>query len=549
VLLKLKHFLTLSVAVACALPLHARQLEFTANVNTTYVNEESETTDTDSTTLDTFSIQPSLGARYRSGRFTGSGNIRYRQLDRHVSQTGSTVATTESRDNYTTYNANTEFELLENALFFTLNGNQTYRSFDINDSLTDDEFNDDGSLSKTRRTQVGLRFKSPQADYLVLDLNARASKVKSDNGDEQGYAVNSDDKFLRSLLTSGDRMDQVTWDINSNYRKSEGATNNDLTSTRHYGNLYFGIYDELRFLITGRYESNERFSATEDVSEDLDYDSYGVGLSWGKEARRRINLTYTRSGNANNDEKESFVGLDVNWAFTSRTSVRAELSRRYFGESGSFSLRHNSRRIRTSVTYSEDLTTFSQIIGSELSEETFVCPSDATDFSECFQPPTLNYELNAGEQFTSFGQLNPIISEEVRLRKALQSSIGYDFRRLRTTLNIRRTSTDFLDSGREQTSEVIGLTGNLRTGVKTSFTASVNYQKTEDSLELEQTESEIWTANFAVNRTVGRSSRVSLGFRHIERKTDELESLSENRITLSFNYRFNQARSNNSNRR
>lgn len=525
------------------MPLDARQLNFTANVNTTYVNEESETSDTDSTTLDTFSIQPSLGARYRSGRFTGSGNIRYRQVDRHVSQTGDTATTTESRDNYTTYTADSEFELLENALYFTLTGNQTYRSFDINDSLTDDEFNDDGSLSKTRRTQLGLRFKSPQADYLVLDLNARASKVKSDNGDEQGYAVNSNDKFLRSRLTSGDRMDRVTWDISSNYRQSEGATNNDLTSTTHYGNLYFGIYDELRFLVTGRFESNERFSATEDVSEDLDYDSYGVGLSWGKEARRRINLTYNRSGNANDDEKENFVGVDVNWAFTPRTSVRAELSRRYFGESGSFSLRHNSRRIRTSVSYSEDLTTFSQIIGAETSEETFVCPSDATDFSQCFQPPTLNYELNAGEQFTSFNQLNPIISEEVRLRKSLQGSLGYDFRRLKTSLNIRRTSTDFLDSGRQQTSEIIGLSGNLKAGIKTSFTASVNFQRTQDELELVKTESEIRTANLAVNRTVGRNSRVTLGYRYIDRKTDEMDSLSENRITLSFNYRFNKAKS------
>lgn len=534
--------MALSVASACTLPLQARQLNFTANVNTTYVNEEAETSDTDSSTLDTFSIQPSLGARYISGRFTGRGNIRYRQLDRHISQTGITTASSESRDNYTTYTANSEFELLENALYFTLNGNQTYRSFDINDSLTDDEFNDDGSLSKTRRTQLGLRFKSPQADYLVLDLNARASQVKSDNGDEQGYAVNSDDKNLRSRLTSGDRMNLVTWDITSNYRKSEGASNNDLTSTRHYGNLYFGIYDEFRFLVTGRFESNERFSETEGVSEDLDYDSYGAGLSWGKEAARRVNLTYNRSGNASDDEKESFVGLDVNWAFTSRTSLRAELSRRYFGESGSFSLRHNSKRIRTSVTYSEDLTTFSQIIGAESSDETFVCPADASDFSECFQPPTIDYELNAGEEFASFSQLNPIISEEVRLRKALQSSIGYDFRRLRTTLNIRRTSTDFLDSGREQTSELISLRGNLKAGIKTSFTASVNLQKTEDSLELVQSESETWTANLSVNRTVGRNSRFTLGYRYIERKTDEIDTLSENRITLSFNYRFNQSR-------
>lgn len=521
--------------------MHARQLNFTANVNTTYVNEESETSSTDSTTLDSFSIQPSLGARYKSGRFSGNGNIRYRQLDRHFSQTGSAAETSDTRDNYTTFAANSELELVENALYFTLSGNQTYRSFDINDSLTDDEFNDDGSLSKTRRTQVGLRFKSPQADYLVLDLNARASNVKSDNGVEQGYAVNSNDKFLRSRLTSGDRMDLVTWDISSNYRQSEGATSNDLTSITHYGNLYFGIYDELRFLVTGRFESNERFSATQDVSEDLDYDSYGVGLSWGKQARRRINLTYNRSGNASSEEKEGFVGLDVNWAFTSRTSIRAELGRRYYGESGSFSLRHNSRRIRTSVSYSEDLTTYSQIIGAEASEETFVCPSDATDFSQCFQPSTLNYELNAGEEFTSFSQLNPIISEEVRLRKALQGSIGYDFRRLKTTLNIRRTSTDFLDSGRQQTSQIIGLRGNLKAGIKTSFTASVNFQKTQDELELVETESEIWTANLSVNRTVGRNSRVSLGYRHINRKTDEMDSLSENRITLSINYRFSKA--------
>lgn len=536
--MKLGYLFGLLTTAGLALPLYARQVTVTASVNTSYVNEETETSATSSTKQDTYSVQPSVAAKFQGGRFKGNLNARHRQLDRHASSnTATTDTATETRDSYTTYTANTEFELLENALYLTLNGSQTYQSFDINDSLTDDEFNDDGSLSKTQRTQIGFRFKSPQADYLAIELNARLSELTSENQDQDDFAVDSRDKNLTSKLTSGDRMDDVTWDILSTFRESEGRTNTDLTSIRHTGNVYFGLYDELSFLLTGRFESNDRTSTTDTVSDDLDYNSYGAGLSWGKEQRRRINLTYNVSDNSD-QEKQNFVGLDVNWAFTPRTSVRAELSRRYFGESGSFSLRHNSRRIRTSVTYSEDLTTFSQIVGSELNEESFVCPTGAIDFAECFQPPTLDYDLKAGEEFTSFFELNPIISEEVRLRKALQGSIGYDFRRLKTTLNLRRTTTDFLDSGREQSSELIGINANLKAGQKTSFTTSVNFQRTDDEQDLLLTETELWTVNLGVNRTVGRHSRLRISYRHIERQTDDAEKLGENRLTVSFNYRF-----------
>lgn len=532
------------LAAGSASTVHARELNFIANVNTTYVNEDSEISDIESDKSDSYSIQPSLGANYQSGRFSGSANIGYQRLDRHFSSSTSNQQSPESRNDYTTYTANSSFELLENSLFVTMNGTQTYRSFDVTDSLTDDEFNDDGSLSKTRRTQLGFRFKSPAADYFVVDLNGSVSNVKSDNGNEAGYAVNSNDKSLNSRLTSGDRMSEASWDLTSTYRETKGSSNNELTSETHYGNIYLGIYDELSFLVTARSESNKSTSATENVSNDLDFDSYGAGLSWGKQPNRRINLTYNRSGNASEDEKESFVGADINWAFTTRTSISAELSRRYFGKSGSFSLRHNSKRIRASINYTEDLTTFSRIIGSELTKESFVCPAAATDFSECFQAPSLDYELNAGEQFTSFSQLNPIISEEARLRKSLQSSIGYDFRRLKTTLIIRRTSTEFLDSSRKQVSELVGIRGALKAGVKTSFTASLNYQKTEDIQDIEMSDSEIWIADIGVNRTVGKNSRIRLSYSHNERKSNRVESLSTNglttnRITLSFNRKFN----------
>lgn len=536
--------------VACALvsassAANERKFEMTSSVTARYVNNDLETggsLNLDNPFIsrsDTLSIQPSIGASYRSSRFLGRLNATHNYLDRHTTSDSLEAST---RDNYTNYTASSELQLIENVFSISLGGQQGYQSFGARNSLIDDQVTNSDNLSRTRRLSTGFDFSTPQSDYIALFMQGSFSNTKSNSESvESANDIDSDNTALVIRLTQGDEVDFMSWDISHNYRKTKGSLNTDLLTRSLNGNIYFGLTQNFDLLMTGRSETVNR-SSTEDFSgdNDLDYDSYGAGLSYAPASGRRLDISYNESNRQLDDEKDKFVGVNLNWRFTSRTSLSAELSRRFFGESGSLLFRHNTRAVRTSIRYDENVTTFSRIVGLDRGVQVFVCPVGVTDIGNCFQPDTLGYELQTGEEFVPFASITPELSEEVRVRKTLQGTMGFQRRRLTANLNIRHISNDFLDTGREIDTYLVGIVSSLRFGSKTSFSLSADYQDTKDVNEGSETTSDTWRASVGLSYRIARDARIGLTYRYVKRESDDVNNDVENkRLSLQFSYKFN----------
>ncbi len=531
--------------VVSSVAANERKVEITSNVTASYVNNDSETGNSSNpdnpfvSRSDTLSIQPSIGASYRSNRFLGRVSATHNYLDRHTTSDSLEAST---RDNYTNYTASSELQLIENVFSISLGGQQGYQSFGARNSLIDDQFTNSANLSRTRRLSTGFNFSAPQSDYIALFVQGSFSNTKSNSESfESANNIDSDNKSLVTRITQGDEVDFMSWDISHNYRKTQGSLNTDLLTRSLNGNIYFGLTQNFDLLVTGRSETVNR-SSTNDFSDanDLDYDSYGAGLSYAPASGRRLDISYNESNRQLDDEKDKFVGVNLNWRFTSRSSLSAELSRRFFGESGSLLFRHNTKAVRTSIRYDENVTTFSRIIGLDQDVQVFVCPVGVTDIGNCFQPDTLSYELETGEEFVPFASITPELSEEVRVRKTLQGTMGFQRRRLTTNLNVRHISNDFLDTGREIDTYLIGIASSLRFGTKTSFSLSADYQDTKDVNEGAETTSDTWRASVGLNYRMAKDATIGLTYRYVKRDSDDVgEDVTNKRLSLRFSYVFN----------
>ena len=170
--------------------------------------------------------------------------------------------------------------------------------------------------------------------------------------------------------------------------------------------------------MTGNSETNEYRGSETLGSRELSFDSAGVGLSYYLSRGRFIDITYNES-TRDSEDKEEFLGVNLVWQFSARTSVTANYGRRFYGKSGNFAFTHNRKRLRTTIGYNESVSSYTRLIAEEQSLGTFVCPSNAVDFSGCFQPDTLDYQLAPGESLRELNALVPEISEEITLRRRL----------------------------------------------------------------------------------------------------------------------------------
>lgn len=522
---------------------YAAEVDIAASIGSSIVNSKVESSSGESDlSSDSYSISPSVAVTYTAKKLAASVSAEHQYIKTNGQNDLEDPLNENSDENFTSYSIASDFFAIENLLSFNFSGEQEYVPNGGNDNFVNDEFFNSDNLAKTRRTTAGFNFQIANGDYLNLSVTGSSSNVKSGQttDDSLSSEVDSDSQLLNVFLTEGNRVDFMGWRISSNYQKVDSLNRNDFVLRRSIGSVYFGLSDEFRFLVTGTTESNTGdFQGSTFNQNNQKYDSYGAGFIWSPKDSREIELTYNRINN-NLEQDESYIGSRIAWRFSSRTNINAQYERRFFGETGSFQFNYNTRSTRSSITYNETVSTFSTLSGVNADVQTFVCPLGETDIAFCFQPDTLNYELEAGEEFTPLVSLSPEITEEVRITKSLRGTIGFQRRRLRSSLTFSRTDTDFLESERNRKTNLIGLTNSLNIGARTVLSLNGNYQDIDQLRDAQLQSIKTVTGSFSATYNVNPSLSTTLRYSYTKRDSELNDTeLTSKRIWLSLIYRFN----------
>ncbi|MDP5029785.1 MAG: TIGR03016 family PEP-CTERM system-associated outer membrane protein [Paraglaciecola sp.] len=437
--------------------------------------------------------------------------------------------------NFTDASINSMVNIIDKTLLFSVVGNQSYRALNQGQDLFSDKLLASGDLSKVKNYSSNLMFTLPNPKYFGLNLTTGYSETSSEQSLDSNNGLDSSNILASSRLYSGRRLQIVTFDFSANYNKSDRTNLSEFESTSLNGNVKFKIFDKLRFVLTGR-DEQYNFDENSSVSRpSLDTTSYGAGLGWYARDDRFFQLTYNTLEEG--DNTNNFVGFDMDWAFSQRTSLSANYGKRFYGDAYALQFDYKMKYLKSSLRYSEDITTFARLSQSTNSLGLFVCELGASDFSTCFQPQELNYELQPGEQFITYNETISDITDEVILSKSARYELAYDKRKIKISFNLGYQQTEYLETNRLQKYKTAGVVFNYDLSRKTNISLNTQLinRETTDTEQGEDTHS----ITLSGKHSLSRNADVDLSFRWLDRNSEnELRDATDKRLTLGFTYSF-----------
>jgi uncharacterized protein (PEP-CTERM system associated) len=503
--------------------------------STAYVYE-TEIGNNEATKTESFTIKPSIRGSYSSRGISASLAANHTRVKRNFDSDIVNANVNDSTDqNYTSLRYTSALTLIKNSLFLTLNGNQDYRVVNQQQAIFCDEILTCDDLTKSRNNSAQLRFSIPNPIYIGFDLQSSYSKTQTGQSQEGQTGVDGDNLGVTARLYQGKNLTRINFNISAQYNDTSRANSQNFESTRVQGNLGLPIIERLDVIITGSTEDNNTGQTETTNLSNLDTTSYGAGLKW-KGNKGNISLTYNRLEQG--DNQTNFWGGNIDWAFSPRTALNFDYGKRFYGDTYSLGFRHSLKSLRTSVSYSEDVTSFSRFAASSNNiAGIFVCEFGSTELIDCFQPDSLDYQLQAGEEFRSTSEIDTDISEEVLLRKSGTASIGYDKRKVKISVDATYSKTEYLESDRLSTNRSLRFNFTYTLGRSTNISFASTVARNQFS-ELEQPDT-ITTSSIDFGRDLGRYLKLNIAARLLDRESDNLErNSSDKRLTVGLNYTF-----------
>ena len=487
-----------------------------ATADTIYQNVKTEENGTRS--LTTLTVAPKVNATYQTRTFQGLWSGTYTHLERDNDNTS-------QRQDYAEYSYSAQWVPFENLLYFQAAGALNYQNTNSANILVSDFIANSGSLAKTRSNRLSSTLTLDQGGWVRGEGSASYSDTASERSLTNNNALDNDSYQLTGNLINGDEAKYFIWSVTGTYQNTQRgqANSGDFESRTGDGYIDTRIYGDWAIRLTARHEANQISDRDDTTSLVREFNSYGAGLTYRQAENRYLSITANKSdSDLEGDDDETFVGIDMQWALSTRTQIAATYGRRFYGESASATIGYNSKYLRTSFSYSEDVTNTSRLLANPENLGVFVCPTSITSIADCFQPDSLSYTPNAGEQLVQLTAQNIEFDDNIILRKSSNFQAGYDFSRVTLAFSWRYSEDDYLDEDRLRRTYSFGTNLAYKIGGYTNLTSSINYANVT-GLGAEETfrgESDNWNTSIGLEREFGRHLKASIDARYLKQEGD-----------------------------
>lgn len=485
-----------------------------------------ETKQNDETELNRiFTAVPKLNASYSSKKFKGEVFFKNTFIYRTKSQQSHDDSFFESRYSGT-------LNLWDKALDLSVNGSQRHVNSGSRDSLISDPLLGDSDQVKSRNNRVSLRFTNPGQKLVKVSLLGSLSKVETERRVDSNQNFDNDTYKIQSLIEQGKNISHVTWNIRSELSNTNRRGVQDLKSRRINGRFGVNIGDSAQIIATHRRDEYELDTG----NTDFDTIIYGAGLALLGRSNNRIDLTYNRLEESG--KEEYFVGGAIDWQFSERSRIDIDYSKRFFGNDIRFNFAYNLKHFRFVSTYSEQVTTYAQLEAGEQTGGIFVCQLGSTALADCFQPSSLSYQLQEGEEFRNFVFFDNEITQEALLRRNGIITLGYQRNRLSLSSSLTFTETEFLESNRQSQTRRANVRFGFKFSEKSTLSSNLSYTERQTA-SATAPEDDIIDGRVSFSRKFGRNIHAELEYRYRDRRTSGKKNYEDNRLSFNLTYKFN----------
>lgn len=510
--------------------------------------QQLKTSSDNSRSLNTLSFTPSVNTSYESKNLKGiwSGSLV------HLSRERDDLNFT---DTFAEYNYAVNWRPYGDILSFDATGFLNFINANTANFLLSDFLNNSEDLVKTRSNRLSSTLVLSRNDWINVGAEASFSDTASESSRfTNNNALNNDSMSLSGNLTSGRSLENILFEFKGSYQKTEREQVGFGDFITRQADFFsdFLLYSDFAIRLTAFHEGNQISSEIDSSSVVRQFNSYGVGLTYRQDETRYISITSNKiasqDGNENDEAvDESYIGIDMAWALSPRTSMKAKYGRRFFGESASAQFNYNSKFFRSSFNYSEDVTNTSRLLANQENLGVFVCPSNSLSISDCFQPNSLSYSPLANEQIVQLSGQNIDLQDNIIVRKAGNLQAGYDFSRVTLAFSWGYSEDDFIEFERLRRTFSIGSQLSFQIGKNTVFNASADVANILEKSEtgLPNGEADNFNTSFGIQRNIGQDIVLDFDFTYLKQEGDEITGLSQfgsnftdRRVSVSLLYRY-----------
>jgi uncharacterized protein (PEP-CTERM system associated) len=531
-----KHYRIIALVLLYCLPslCIAGEIEIqTAVTSTVYVYETKEEEIT-AQSKQAIVVVPSVLASYSSKRLLTSLAAEHTKVEQK--------SDIENADkNYTDYKYNGTLTLIPNALNIVIDGQQDYRILDQQQDFIADRVLAIGGLTKLNNNSVSVDFTIPNPKYFGLAIRSSYSNTKTkesidDNTNVNGSSgLNNGNTVVSMQLYQSKNARNYSFNFSAQYNDTKRTGLENFKSSQAQGLIGLPFPLNISFILVGNveyYDDNQIVYQGTDIGSE----SYGAGIEWQPRNGKVLKLTYNQLNEGEEDNKTNFLGVNLDWAFSTRTALKFDYSERFYGDAYSLNFDHALKSIRSSITYKEQVTSFAR---QEFTNSTglFVCQLGSTDLVDCFQPDSTNYQLQAGEEFRTLSEIGIDISEEIIFSKSGQLNISYQKRRIKASVFASYRKTESLESNKTRTNSDIRLNLSYTLSKKSSLNFST--AMTRSLYDNDATPDNIIKVNLDLKRTFGGNLQFTSGLGVIYRDSVVEDRNIENHVlTIGMNYTF-----------
>lgn len=276
--------------------------------------------------------------------------------------------------------------------------------------------------------------------------------------------------------------------------------------------------------------SQQDTPASKRVASHIKFETYTADLRYV--ASRK--LTFTTSGGYENNEygatqlqrrpSGAFWNAGLIWSPSNRTSTRASIGKRFFGNTYALGANHATRHSTWNLSYTENVATINML---RPESRIFMIADGAGDV---FIDPQSGLPILAAF-------LVPTLTNEVYISKVLQASIGYKLKRNNFNLSLFNERRLFERSGELQKIHGANVSWTVRVAPHSNLSINSGSQNIEYSLDNQV--DDFWHIGMTLIHDIQRDVKGAIDIRHAERNSNRsVNESSENRIAARLTVTF-----------
>jgi len=498
-------------------------------------------------------IQPSLAL---TETYTDNINLsRFNKTDSLVSQYAFDLAaeyqaqyanfTLETKNTYATYShdhdidksyhdVNAEF----NVMLFP-NGITWFGKARIDNRSRNDSRNSLADIVSADTIRVedyisGFSYNINNSDFEVESSVGYSIINTEDNiGEREGYYANLVSK-------NGSSARHIFWNADGSFQDYE----NDNRDARYYkGEVKLGWITATGFNPFIRYfDEDNQGSAS--AGKALESNSVGLGIRWLITERLLLDLSYNdpvgTQLDLNGESLKEYYDASLDWQPSNRTQLQAQFSQRFYGDSYYFNLVHKIRKLESSVSYNEQVTTFTRNNFEPFLVGAYWCPSaDSINLNQCFVQDGQNINV---DDFTLINvtDYNIIEEQQFNIDRTFTWRSNYKLARSTFKIDVAKTEREEVNTQRENTYELASLSYTREISGRSSLTLTAKYNERVFRVDEPEQRTDTYR-NYDVEYKKSLNSQLNVKFNisHLNRASNvDLYNYKEQRVYITLTKEF-----------